>query len=163
MIGYKSLDPAMTFVPHILSLSNEKPPYSSIQRGYFIPIATGQKRTATLYQPPSLELYTMFSPQVYFFVFWGILITQNLVIYFVNKIWLKNIPQSATKWDRITHAIGNSHVPFPFTNWHDGDGNCQEHIDRHRSSQTEVLVTTLVNLVFNMILLFPLGILCNAI
>ena len=52
--------------------------------------------------------------------------------------------------------------PIPYVNWHEGDGNCDDHLKRHKASNHEVLVTSTVNLVFNLIMLTPLVILCKS-
>ena len=105
--------------------------------------------------------YTQFSLQTYFLTFWGILFLQALVIFISDKIWVKTIHQNTTLWEGMVHAIEKSHFPFPFTNWHKGSGDCQERRKRKNEAQHEVLITTAINLFFNMILLIPLVILCK--
>ena len=113
------------------------------------------------YQPPPLEVYTKFSLQTYFFVFWGILSLQSLTIFVIDKIWVRNVPNSAKCWNRILHAVQKCSFPFPYTNWHQENGSCDEHHKRKQAVQHEVLAAILINLLFYMILLVPLPIFCK--
>ena len=85
------------------------------------------------YVPPPLELYTQFSLQTHFFAFWGILILQTCTILVIDKIWVKNIPNDATLWDRLLHSIQKASFPFPYTNWH------QDHLRRKQMVQLRPL------------------------
>jgi hypothetical protein len=164
MLYFQGLRPyynATNVAPHIHPLTNIS--LSPLQRGKLLTIVTvtpsGQVSNYA-YQPPSLDLYTIFSIQTYFFAFWGIL-TLALTIFVIDKIWIRNIPKSATLWDRLLHALQKSGFPFPYTNWHQEKGSCDEHRKRKQAVQQEVLVAILINLLFNMILLVPLPIFCK--
>ena len=146
---------AIDTYPHIYPLTNIS--LSELQRGK---LDTGTT-TQVNYIPPSLDLYTLFSPQTYFFAFWGILILQTMTIFIIDKTWVRNVPKSATLWDRILHSLQKSSFPFPYTNWHQENGSCNEHLKRKQAVQLEVLVAILINLLFNMILLLPLPIFCK--
>ena len=167
MLNFQGLRPystnATNVIPHIHPLTNTS--LSLLQRGTLsntiIDTPTGVAITYH-YQPPSLELYTKFSLQTYFFAFWSILFLQALTIFVIDKIWIRNVPKSATLWDRTLHAVQKSSFPFPYTNWHQEKGTCYEHLKRKKAVQQEVLVAILINLLFNMILLFPLPIFCKA-
>ena len=160
MAGFELLDPTENVIPHITPLSNLT--LSNLQRGHFdIQIGGLGKFNYSLYEPPLLELYTQFSLQLYFLAFWVIMFLQMLTIFIVDKVWDRNIPQTATLWERLMHANLKSHFPISYVNWHEGDGNCNDHIKRHKAENHEVLVTTAVNLLFNLILLTPLVILCK--
>ena len=166
MLEFQGLRPyspnATSVIPHIHPLTNTS--LSILQRGTFsikILNTPSGPLFSYNYQPPPLELYTKFSLQAYFFSFWVILILQTLTIFAIDKIWVKNVPKSATLWNRILHAIQKSSFPFPYTNWHQEKGSCYEHLKRKRAVQEEVLVAILINLLFNMILLVPLPILCK--
>ena len=158
MMPYKnfsnSLDNNGDYIPHIYPLNPENNSFPSIERGQFI---------NGTFEPPSLDLYTQISLQSYFFIFWGILLLQTLAIFTVDKIWVKNIPHTTSLWDKILHSIQKSSYPFPYTNWHEENGTCLQHLKRKKLVDQEVLVTIIVNLVFNMILLFPLPVFCKII
>ena len=153
---------ASNIIPHIHPLTNIS--LAQLQRGklteYTIDTPTGPFYEYD-YVPPPLELYTQFSLQTYFFAFWGILVLQTCTIFVIDKIWVKNIPNNATLWDRLLHSIQKASFPFPYTNWHQENGNCSDHLRRKQMAQQEVLVSILINLVFNMILLVPLPIFCE--
>ena len=119
------------------------------------------KGVETQYQPPSLDLYTIFPLQTYFLAFWVVLFLHTLTIFIIDKIWLENIPQSATIWERFIHAIEKSQLPFPYSNWHESNGDCNDHVKKHKAAQIEVLITMAINSFFNMVLLIPLVILCK--
>ena len=159
MAGFASLDPTATWVPHVTPLSNLT--LSNLQRGHFEVLSGYGSTNYAIYVPPLIELFTKFSLQFYFLAFWGILFLQILTIFIIDTIWATNIPQSATLWERLMHASLKSHFPFPYTNWHEGDGNCNDHVKRHKAANHEVLVTTTVNLCFNLSMLTPLVILCK--
>ena len=155
MVPFKNFDDdwdSYDAFPHIYSLANISWP--NIERGKFI------NKT---FEPPSLDVYTQFSLQSSFFIFWGILFLHSLSIFIVDKIWVKNIPQTTNLWNRILHSIQKSSYPFPYNNWHEKKGTCLQHLKRKKLVDQEVLVTIVVNLVFNMILLFPLPIFCKTI
>ena len=160
MAGFELLDPTTTSIPHITPLTNIK--LSRLQRGHYEEMddVVFQVKNS-IYVPPPLELYTKFSLQSYFFAFFGILFLQILTIFITDKTWTRNIPQSATLWERLMHATLKSHFPIPYTNWHEGDGNCKDHIKRYKAANHEVLLTTAVNLFFNLIMLTPMVILCK--
>ena len=122
-----------------------------------------RKKVNNTFVPPSLDVYIQFSLQSSFMIFWGILLLQSITIFIVDKIWVKNIPQTTNLWNRILHSIQKSSYPFPYTNWHEENGTCLQHLQRKKLVDQEVLVTITVNLVFNMILLFPLPIFCKSI
>ena len=139
-------------IKHILPLTNFS--LSFLQRGYY-------NQTTQQFQPPPLELYTHFSTTTYFLAFWVILLLRCLSIFIADMVLVNSIPQHATLWDRILHAIQKSSFPFPYTNWHQGNGSCKDHMERKKASQNEVLVSIAINLFFNMVLLIPLPILCK--
>jgi hypothetical protein len=166
MFYYQGLLPfssnATNLVSHIHPLTNIS--LSMLQRGKLSTTVTDTPAGPLFshtYQPPPLELYTKFTVQTYFFAFWGILLLQTLTIFVIDKIWVKNVPKSATLWDRTLHAVQKSSFPFPYTNWHQEKGTCNEHLKRKQAVQQEVLVVIMINLLFNMILLIPLPIFCK--
>ena len=163
MVDFNVLNPVDGMaLPHVLYLSNQSSYQSlvDIQRGQYINYTYGTGFLGASYDPPSIELYTQYSLSTYFFIFCSLVSMHVLTIFVIDRIWVKNIPQSANLLERILHSIQKSNCPFPFANWHNGDGGCLEHMDRKRAAQTEVLISIGINLVFNMILLFPLAILC---
>ena len=161
-MGFYCLDPQtssfMSRPYHIYPIVNSS--IFNIQRGKFNELIAGSA-SYTPYDPPPLELYTKLSLQTYFLVFWGILILQSLCILLIDKLFVKSFPQNISLWKRFIHACQKSNFPFPYVDWHEAEGTCLDHIKRKNAVQLEVLLSIAVNLVFNMILLFPLIILCK--
>ena len=166
MLDFQGLYPyaanATMIVPHIHPQTNIS--LTQLQRGNLIE-SVFYVPSGPLYHydyvPPRLELYTQFSLQTHFFAFWGILILQTCTILVIDKIWMKNIPNTTTLLDRLLHSIQKASFPFPYTNWHQENGTCSDHLKRKQMVQHEVLVSILINLIFNMILLVPLPIFCE--
>ena len=166
MLDFQGLYPyaanATNITPHIHPLTNIS--LTQLQRGSLIESVLDTPSGLFYdyyYVPPPLELYTLFSLQLHFFAFWGILVLQTCTILVIDKIWIKTIPNTATLWDRILHSIQKATFPFPYANWHQENGNCSDHLRRKQMVQQEVLVSILINLIFNMILLVPLPIFCE--
>ena len=168
MIGFKNLDPFYNILPMIPGVqfftNNSKlDSISKIQRGQYVDTGaiTADYELVTFYEPVPLEFYIKFSFFSYFMTFFGILFLQSFTICIIDIFWLKTITSNITIWERILHAIQKSHFPFPHKNWHEGNGSCLNHEKRKKLVQKEVLTATIVNLVFNMVMLIPLVILCK--
>ena len=148
---------------HTLYLSNQSNYQSliDIQRGQYINFTYGFGSHSALYEPPPIELYTLYSLSTYFAMFWGILTIHAFTIFIIDKIWVKNIPKCATLFEKLLHSILKSNFPFPYTNWQNGNGGCLDHRNGKKTAQTEVFISMAINLIFNVILLFPLNILCK--
>ena len=170
MIAFYALDPSNSEVQlpgseiyHIYPLTNLS--IFQVQRGRFKldmnPINYDGYTYYSSYEPPPLELYTKFSLFGYFIVFWAVISLHILTILIVDKIWIRNVPKTAGLWNRILHAVQKSHLPFPYTNWHEEKGSCSDHLKRYKEVKIEVLVDTVINLCFNLVLLTPLLILCK--
>ena len=160
LIGFQMLDPAVSTSP------NNNNPYvgptfnisfDEIQRGNFTPYYLDISR----YEPPPLELYTRFSLFTYFVAFWIIHFCQIFVICFFDKLWFKRGSSSVSLCRTLFNSIIKSHFPFPDNDWDVENGGCLDHIKRQRKNQTEFLILTAVNSIFNMALLTPLLMLCN--
>ena len=163
-IGFTSLNPSFLPSGHVMSLTNDSLFYSvsNLQRGNFvIREESTEDYDEYRFEPPPIELYTQFSLLTYLLVFLGLLFLQTLTIFLVDAKWNKIILQDATIWDRILHATHKSHFPFAYVNWYKGIGNCMDHLRRKKETDIEVLSTIFVNLLFNMAMLIPLGILCK--
>ena len=161
MIGFQALIPLNESwnINHVWSITNNShfDSMSLLQRGRFYKIRYGYH----IYEPPAIELYTQFSLSTYSLVFLGVLSLQTFTIFLVDENCANTIPQNTKIWSRILHSIQKSHFPFPYSNWYKGDGNCTDHIKRKKDSDIEVLSTIFINLLFNMVMLIPLGILCK--
>ena len=164
MIGFTNLDPRNTYPTgvHYFSKNSKINSISKISRGQFMYTGVfNQLAQITFYEPVPLESYVQFSFTSYFLAFIGILLLQSFTIFIIDIFLLKDTPSTVTVWERIIHAIQKSHLPFPIQNWHEGQGSSLDHIKRHKLVQKEVLIATIVNLAFNMVMLIPLVILCK--
>ena len=112
------------------------------------------------YIPPKLEVYTFFTVKEYFFIFWCILILQSLTIMIAKNFisdQFKNL-----KWhEKIFHTIECINFAFPHHDWDHEDGDGHQHYQRMLANKKEVKINLLINTIFNLILLFPLPILCK--
>ena len=167
MIGFKNLDPYYSDMPMIPSIqfftnNSNLDSISNIQRGQYIDSGAWlYDASFTFYDPAPLEIYVQFSFLNYFIAFIGILFLQTFTIFLIDFFWLKSLPLTVTLWERILHAIQVSHFPFPYENWYNGGGSCLDHVKRNHQVHKEILTATIVNLVFNMVMLIPLVILCK--
>ena len=137
---------------HIYPLTNLS--LNFLQRGQY-------NQDSQQYEPPSIEIYTKFSLTMYFLTFWILLALHSLTIFIADRCCMNGISNSATTWECIIHAFQKTSFPFPFSNWHDEMGSCQNLMKKKEESQREVLVAMLINLLFNMVMLIPLPILCK--
>ena len=163
-IGFTALNPSFLRAGHVLSLTNNSifHSVSNLQRGNFVIREESQRdEDEYRFEPPPIELYTQFSLLTYLLVFLGLLFLQSLTIFLVDVKWNKTILQDTRIWDRILHSIQKSHFPFPYVHWYKGNGTCMDHFKRKKLTEIEVLSTMFVNLLFNMVMLIPLGILCK--
>ena len=120
------------------------------------------KETSQSYAPPPLTNYTYFTLQHYFGIFFSVLTLQTIVIFVVKCFWSIHF-QRLNILEKLLHSIENSHFPFPVHDWDHDKGSCQDHLHRMKKNRTETLIITMINLGFNLLLLFPMAILCKMI
>ena len=172
MVGFKNMDPFFQYpifsANHagIQFLNNNSMlnSISKIDRGQYVYtglLAEFNGAPLTFYEPVPFEVYVHFSFSSYFLAFIGILLLQSFTMFIIDIFWLKNMPSTVTLWEKFVHAIQKSHLPFPFKNWYEGKGSCLDHKRRRKLGEKEVLMATIVNLAFNMVMLIPLVILCK--
>ena len=107
MVDFKVLNPLDgKKYPHVLYLTNQSYYQSliDIQRGQYTNFTIGKNPERARYEPPSIEVYTIYSLTTYSVVFLGILTMQVFTIFIVDKMWVKNIPQRATLFERLLHS-----------------------------------------------------------
>ena len=111
--------------------------------------------------PPHYSLYTLIYLKHYFLIFLVILCTQTLAIFFV-KIKLAKTFGKFNILEKIIHCIEGTNLPYNAQEWDTPrNGNAHDHILRMKHNQLEGLVLIFVNLVFKLIMLFPLYVLGN--
>ena len=131
---------------------------SQIQRGNYT-INFGSDGFS-LYEPPPVEVYIHQSKQIYFLTFLGLQCLQIIIIWLTKVLWLKDHIQ-LSPWKTLLCSVEQSHFPFPNEDWDARDGGCLDHIKRKVAAQKEFLVITIINLLFNLVSLFPMIILCK--
>ena len=60
-------------------------------------------------------------------------------------------------FEKMIHIISNINIPSPFRDWDDGDFTVEEHRRRRWNTEVEMGCLFIVNTVFSMALLAPLG------
>ena len=118
--------------------------------------------TGQTYAPPPITTYTYFTLQQYFGIFAGLLAFQTFVIFVVKYFWSLDF-KNLNCLEKLLHSIESSHFAFPVHDWDHEQGSCEDHMYRMKRNRTETLIVTMINLGFNLILLFPLAILCKKI
>ena len=118
--------------------------------------------TGQTYAPPPITTYTYFTLQQYFGIFAGLLAFQTFVIFVVKYFWSLDF-KNLNCLEKLLHSIETSHFAFPVHDWDHEQGSCEDHMYRMKRNRTETLIVMMINLGFNLILLFPLGILCKKI
>ena len=154
MIGFNMFDSTTDDSKYVGPIFNTS--LSDIGRGNF---TTQGKSQSSIYNPPPLELYTQLSQKVYYALFFGLHTCQVLLIFLIDV--LKNGSKCGSLWSKMINAVLKSHFPFPQDDWDVGFGNCLDHIKRKQAAQREFLITSAVDLIFNLTLLFPMAILCK--
>ena len=116
---------------------------------------------------PSYILYTLEPMKVYFYVFVLLIFLHLISIFIFKYIWIRNCFKE-TKGNDFTigimniaiHALENTILPLPFEEWETKKfGDCQDHIKRQKKNEKETITVILINLLFNLIYLFPMIIL----
>jgi hypothetical protein len=114
-----------------------------------------------VFTPPNLEdYYTLFKLKNYFVIFWCILISQSVVIILVKYLKSKQFKKLAW-FDKIFHSMECSNFAYPMHDWDHEDGDCHVHHSRMVETRKEVQLNILINIFFNLVLLFPLYVLCK--
>ena len=109
-------------------------------------------------QPPHYTLYTIFTLGQYFFGYLLINFIHALII-FLMKHWMNEIFTRFHVLDKIIIAIENTNLPYNVEEWDSGKGDAMEHKKRMHANKKEVLILMILNTVFMVIHLIPLGIL----
>lgn len=105
--------------------------------------------------PPSYTTYTLLSLAESFMIFWLLVLLHLLAVFFVKIIGSKKF-QQADKLDKFLHCMENLNIAYPFQDFDYLSGTAEEHKDRFRKVNIEVLCTMLVNFIFHALMLIPL-------
>ena len=106
-------------------------------------------------EAPNYTLYSIFSLQIYFGIFWLITFCHVFTIFLVKRRC--SLPFSKFNLlEKIIHSIENSNIPYLSEDWDAGSGNANDHFQRMVSCKKEGLIVILINFIFNSILLGPI-------
>ena len=105
--------------------------------------------------PPDYNRYTLFTLAESFQLFFIIIFLQFLAVYMV-KLTKSDKFRESNKLDKLIHATENINIAYPFQDFDFLNGSAGEHRKRFKEVNKEVILTMMVNLVFNILLLGPL-------
>ena len=164
--GFKWLDPIgvgndPVYTDHYIDTLFNMTVVSQIQRGNYT-VAMNDIGDFSVYEPPPLEIYTYASKKVYFLTFLGLHFLQILTIFVIRTTLLKTT-YDVSLWMNFITAVEQSHFPFPYNDWDAEGGGCLDHIKRKEMAKREFLFITMINLLFNFVLLCPMIMLCKNI
>ena len=105
--------------------------------------------------PPPYTLYTGLDPGLAFGLFWVLLLLNAITVFVIKVITVEKF-YKFNILDIVLHCLENCHIPLPWRDWDEGAGSVEEVRARYRRVRTEVVLTMLVNLLFNMVMLVPM-------
>ena len=132
---------------------NESINISLIQRGHW-------SNSFMEYVPTPVEKYTTFRVKQYFYIFWAILSLQALTLIIVKSITVEQF-KKLPFYEKFFHILECVNFAFPYRDWDDENDDANQHYKRMIAAKKEVQINLLINTIFNMILLFPLPLLCK--
>ena len=106
-------------------------------------------------KPPKYTLYTMFTAGQYFGFFWLILTLQICVNIFIKRITSQSFRKEANLLQKFMHGLENCNIPSLWKDWDEGFGSVDEHKQRFRKSNIEMVSTIFTSLIFNSLMLLP--------
>ena len=112
---------------------------------------------------PDISLYTGLSMGQYFMAFWIIALLHAILVIFVKKLTNPEVAREQSILDMIIHSMENTQIPAPMKDWDEGSGSIEEHRNRRKRVEIEMVVTILVNFVVHMVMLFPIDILARRV
>ena len=134
--------------------STKKVNVSLVQRGSW------SKSSLMEYMPVDLKEYTYLYPQQYFLIFFCILLLHIFTVIFV-KFFTSKLFKTLSLPEKFFHALECINFAFPYHDWDQENGDGQQHYTRMLETKREVQINLLVNTIFNLMLLFPLPLLCK--
>ena len=110
--------------------------------------------------PPSVNLYTGLDHKTYVIIFASGWLLQVFCIW-LHNFFISNIFRKLSIFDQIMHAFQSVATPFSSKDWADGEGTCEEHFERMKVVEKEVIGTIRINAIFLIMHIFPLAYLGN--
>ena len=108
---------------------------------------------------PSYTLYSGYSIEEYFIIFWIIVLLHPFLIMGVKKMFNPTNFAKQSYLDRMIHAMENTQIPAPMNDWDEGPGSIKVHKERRKTVEIEIAMTILANFLVHCLMLFPLEIL----
>ena len=106
-------------------------------------------------QPPDYDLYTGLSLHHYFLLFVLLYVLQTVAVFITKFIVVKEF-RKINMIKQFAHSLENCGIVFPLQDWDVDHGTVEEHRQRFSKVNREVIVTMVVNFLFNFVLLVPL-------
>ena len=110
--------------------------------------------------PPLLSLYTGLDTKTFFIIFALGWVFQVFCIW-LHNFFISNIFRKFSIFDQIMHAFQSVATPFSSKDWADGEGSCEQHFERMKMVEKEVIGTIKINAVFLVLHILPLAYLGN--
>ena len=106
--------------------------------------------------PPLLSLYTGLDTKTFFIIFALGWVFQVFCIW-LHNFFISNIFRKFSIFDQIMHAFQSVATPFLSKDWADGEGTCEEHFERMKIVEKEVIGTIKINSIFLIMHILPLA------
>ena len=106
--------------------------------------------------PPSYTLYTGFTLKYTFGSLFVIMFFHCLSIFLVKMFTSKEFSSKGNLYSKLIHVMETMNLPFPFVDWDQGHFTVEEYRQRYWNTEKEMIMSFIVNFLFNMIMLFPL-------
>ena len=109
--------------------------------------------------PPDYTLYSSFTIEEYFWSWMIVLVVNMLSQMAIKRLINVKVFQKMTLLDSLLHSISCCFIPHPMEEWDEEKGTVSIHIIRKKKVFKEMMVSMMINFVFNIVLLSPLIIL----
>ena len=106
--------------------------------------------------PPSYTLYTGFTLKYTFGSLFVIMFFHCLSIFLVKMFTSKEFSSKGNLYSKLIHVMETMNLPFPFVDWDQGHFTVEEYRQRYWNTEKEMIISFMVNFLFNIIMLFPL-------
>ena len=106
-------------------------------------------------QPPDYDLYTGLRLRQYFLLFVLLYVLQTVAVFITKYIVVKEF-RKINMIKQFAHSLENCGIVFPLQDWDVDHGTVEEHRQRFSKVNREVIVTMVVNFLFNFVMLVPL-------
>ena len=110
--------------------------------------------------PPPVSLYTGLDTKTFFIIFASGWVFQVFCIW-LHNFFVSSIFRKFSIFDQIMHAFQSVATPFSSKDWADGEGSCEEHFERMKMVEKEVVATIKINAIFLVLHILPLAYLGN--